>query len=436
MHPAIRPPVVAFAAAIASFLPAHAQVEDVSEPYYVVVVAEQTPLRCGDRSGFYPVASLRAGQVLLCDGENPEWRRVAYPPNTTVYVNSGLVRFDSARNIAVLSVPSGLKAGNLNTGLRGSWKPVFEPPLQPGVELQVVDFEDHESERFRGYKVLAPEGARAYVEATAVRRATGEEIQAHVDHLTELRAQGIPIPQDGVRRFTPDNLNPIMAPVDKEEPPEHQPDAEPSRADPVIESAPVVEPRQAPRDRQIVAFEQLEAAFQKVRAQPALDAEYDELIAEFNRTLEGIPDTQDNHTLRMSIQQRLEIIKLLRDVQARQRAMEEERRSIDERSKALAAKLAEIDQTRRYIVIGRLTTSTVYDGQNLPLMYRIQSVQDRLPRTLGYLKPDPKLNLDAKVGRVVGVEGRAAVDGALKLNVITPARVDVLTVQEETDGQG
>ena len=60
-------------------------------------------------------------------------------------------------------------------------------------------------------------------------------------------------------------------------------------------------------------------------------------------------------------------------------------------------------------------------------MYRIQSVGDRIPRTLAYLRPNKAFDLSAKVGRIVGIEGKTLLDQALKLNVVTPTRVDVLT---------
>ena len=49
-----------------------------------------------------------------------------------------------------------------------------------------------------------------------------------------------------------------------------------------------------------------------------------------------------------------------------------------------------------------------------------------MPRTLGYIKPDPRFALDGKLGQIVGVIGEASVDKDLKLNVITPVRVDLL----------
>jgi hypothetical protein len=75
---------------------------------------------------------------------------------------------------------------------------------------------------------------------------------------------------------------------------------------------------------------------------------------------------------------------------------------------------------------GQLQPSTVYDGQRLPLMYRVVSVGGSAPRTLGYIKKTERFDLDAMLGRVVGVIGDAVVDRSLQLNIITPIYVDQL----------
>ncbi len=50
-----------------------------------------------------------------------------------------------------------------------------------------------------------------------------------------------------------------------------------------------------------------------------------------------------------------------------------------------------------------------------------------MPRTIGYLAPGGPVDLDAKLGRVVGVQGDARFDDALRLSIVTPREIDVLT---------
>jgi hypothetical protein len=79
-----------------------------------------------------------------------------------------------------------------------------------------------------------------------------------------------------------------------------------------------------------------------------------------------------------------------------------------------------------YTIVGELRPSTVYDGKNLPLMYRVVSVGGTSPRTLGYLKPTKDVDVTKMINQVVGVIGEATMDRSLKLNIISPVKVDVL----------
>jgi hypothetical protein len=123
---------------------------------------------------------------------------------------------------------------------------------------------------------------------------------------------------------------------------------------------------------------------------------------------------------------RLDWLKVQADLQSELRKFSQTQQNITQQDKSLAAKLAEVDRTRQYAIVGRLSASTIYDGKRLPRMYRIQAVGGPAPRTLGYLKPDEKLNIDAKLGQVVGVVGEGRVDPTLHCNIITPLRVDTL----------
>ena len=59
-------------------------------------------------------------------------------------------------------------------------------------------------------------------------------------------------------------------------------------------------------------------------------------------------------------------------------------------------------------------------------MYRMVSVNEIVPRTIGYIVPDDALGISTKLGEIVGVLGTSELDPALNLRIVTPARVDVL----------
>jgi hypothetical protein len=70
-----------------------------------------------------------------------------------------------------------------------------------------------------------------------------------------------------------------------------------------------------------------------------------------------------------------------------------------------------------YAMTGQLLASALYDGQNLPRLYRL--VNPAQPSvTLIYVRPSDKLNPSAYLGRNVGINGEVQVDDALNLRLI------------------
>lgn len=391
------------------------------EPYFVVTTGSDAVLRCGNLDIFYVVANLKAGQVLRVDGESENWKRVSYPAGSTVFVSPDDVQVSADGKSVTLARPSNLKAANAGrSGLKGSWKNVFDPtPLPIGTKLTVVRLESTEDGKKQAYRVEAPAEARAFVHNGYVRRATDAEVAAAGFKAPASGSAVTPAPgpsaNPGGAAGPTGEVVPVPVPV---------PNPAPAPRENVVT---------APGERAVATPEQLSAAFEEVRKQPTLTAEIDELIAEYQRTIDARTSAGADQRVTTALRQRMELLKLRKDLQAQMVALEEARKAASEAGRDAAAEMAAVDKTRHYEVIGRLTTSTVYDGNRLPLMYRVQSVGDAVARTLGYLKPDPKLELEKKIGQVVGIAGESSMDGALKLNVLTATRVDVLaaaTTQE------
>jgi len=437
---------------------AAAQMVDLSEPQHVITTTGDAKLRSGEGKGFYEIATLPAGRVLVSDGQSDQWRRIVLGSGAEAYVSASDVNVSTDGRTATLTSPSSLKHINEATGKRGSWKPFLREALPSGTKLQIVRFEDHEFDQYDAYRVVPPQAGYAFIASNQVRRASDSEIAEHVARQTGAAAIAREVPSTGVRGA--------------EDQDEHKPTGvgqttDPYRADPASRSVPGSTPGPDPRatrpaqtneqtaapetielvdpfaegaesapgwsgsrherqSRPIMSTEELEAAFRTVNAQNWRDAEYDELITEFTRASNALGNGAEDGVLRSIYARRVEVLKLKRDYQESRRSREESIESISEQQQSLQKQLRELDEDRRYIVIGRLTTSVVYDGRRLPRMFRIQSVGDRVPRTLGYLKPVPEHDLASKIGRVVGVEGEARLDGDLSLNIITPTRVDVL----------
>ena len=384
-----------------------------SEQSYVVARGDGVQLRCGEGAGFYATHEVATGQILSVTEKNGQWLRVRYPAKSEAYVSADAVEVTD--QWATLTANVSLRHVNPRTGKRGSWKPLYDSPLGIGTKLAIVAFEDNAQDQYKAYRVIAPQGAQAYVEASAVRPATADEVSLFLAAVGSIT--GGPISPDTlIRREITLIGNDATAVSGNESTGEV---AE-------LDTAAAALPPQA-AELQSGSADQLEAAFQAVRRQPSAEAEYGEMIAEYRRAIGSLDEREANDPLRMAYQQRLDLLLMQQNLQEARRAASASLSELKANSKTVEMALDALEQNRRYVVIGRLTTSVVYNGDRLPLMYRIQSVGDRIPRTLAYLRPNKAFDLSAKVGRIVGIEGKTLLDQALKLNVVTPTRVDVLT---------
>ncbi|MHC5007212.1 MAG: hypothetical protein ACYTGF_07645 [Planctomycetota bacterium] len=83
---------------------------------------------------------------------------------------------------------------------------------------------------------------------------------------------------------------------------------------------------------------------------------------------------------------------------------------------------------QRYVAAGRLEASIIYNGKNLPKLFRIRNPETG--RTLGYVQPDDRFDFAAMLGRRVGVVGERAYNGGLRLTLIKPQRIDPLDSED------
>ena len=199
-------------------------------------------------------------------------------------------------------------------------------------------------------------------------------------------------------------------------------------------------PGAPPVKRPVPAFADLESAFKALAEEPIQSAEIDPLIAEYRRYLDSLPDTEKSRLYRMQVDSRIALLRVRRQLQKNLRELDAASADASRDADAIAARVSKLDRTRPYSLVGRLTTSALYDGKRLPLMYRLQSVEEGAGRTIAYLVPNAGVDLAGKLGSIVGVEGTSRLDPALKLRIVQPTRVQTLTpalssVQESAPDQ-
>lgn len=456
--------LVAAIGVAATTTPAFAQTKDV-EPRYVTVTADNTSLRCGGGDVWYVVGQAKAGDVLVVDGESYDWLRVSYPANIPALVVATEARAVPAKGGVELTQPSKLFAFSPNAAaqnpaaaVRDSWKSLLRDPLPAGTVLRLTQALNDTSGKTVGYLVEAPDTARAYVLAQAVRAATDAEKQA------ALRARS-PQPQAATpaaaepapaRASTPvttapsgsgeATTRPTTTPTadagaptggtttGAEQPaqaaaPTLSPDAP---ATTTMTGQPTETAKSAPPQdpvlRRIATFEDLDKAYKKVIAEPIGQAELDPLIAEYKRLLGSLGDAHEDNALRPAVTARMNLLEIRAQLQEDMQKLA----AAEARARGASEDVTRLVQTynagRPYTAVGRLMASLIYDGERLPLMFRLQSVEGgESVRTLAYILPAPDVDLKGKLGSIVGVEGDGRQDPALRLDLIIPRRVDVLT---------
>jgi hypothetical protein len=473
-------PVVGMLALAVIASAGHAQIKD-AKPAYFAVASDKVLARCKDSNSFYEVAELAKNQVIYMDGESENWARVAYPPDLTAFVRveDVSVTGDSLR----LSQPSKLKAAHLVVGWPGSWQALLPNPLPVGTVLRKKDdVRETAQGSVVGYRVFAPAQARMFVPKKSLRPATDAEIAAYrakagtpdIASVPSSQASSAPAPgqsPDQSQPVAPTPTTPAQSPTDLTQPqgnpntpgdtqplqpplqpietvlnpptlqqggqntditPPSNPTTPPTPTDgilptdlPLSESPaqPQTDPKISEYERQAALAMYLESKLRSVIAQPPLTSEVDELIAEYEVAIAA----ETSPSRRKGLEGRLEYLRVRREFRDTVRRQQEARAALDANAAVVQSALAEVARSRVYTLVGELQPSSVYDGKQLPLMYRVIAVGTSAPRTLGYLKQSQEWDLDKMLGLLVGVIGQADIDRSLKLNIVSPVRVEVLT---------
>ena len=456
--------------------PAAAQVTDV-EPYTVAVTRDAAPLRSGDLERFYKVAELPQGTILTVTGESQAWRRVEYPAGIHVALRADEAERDG--NTVRLTKPAKLRALNLTAGLAGSWKSVLRTPLPEGTTLDLISVARNSENQIEGFIVRAPAEATAFIGTALVERATAADIAAPVpDPVTApidigLEPEPEPAPKAEPEPAAADTE--VSADAETATPPTDaetaasdlqaeldareaeaavseevqaradaieramsgQPATPTTPADTTPDAIPEAQPTTTPIQpvqtlpaTSTTAIFALEDAFEVVRRQPLATAELDPLISRFETTIAALGDSPRDQRIRGRLDHRLKLLTLKRDYRNRVAAAEAATSSGDTTARQMTERLETFRSKLDFDYVGRITPSAIYNGRELPLMYRLESIPTNTrerPTTLGYLPAWPELRLDNLIGQTVGIAGSARFDDELNLRVIDPLLIEPVT---------
>ncbi len=387
-------------------------------------VAEQgARLHAGPSEKLYTIRVLEPGMRLNVLGDPvAAMLPVAYPSDLPVYVPAAAVEIIDAARLRVTRATR-LIAPHASQGVEGSWRSALQRPIPPGGELTIISIVRSDSgdttNNIIGYMVQAPAGALAYISQTAVKTTAqtpgdqpAPDTTAQATNQTNLLDTMVP-PTPAELAATPD-----------------QPTTPDDAAALAINQQPVVIDQgtgqntdQAPNADGSLTPMQLETLYQSARAGDEFTQELDALLSEHRRTLNALADDPFNQRIRQQLDQRIAYIEMriaFRDGPAAIAAKRDAEPSVSER---MAKRLEEFTAGRGYAMVGKLVPSRIYDGKNLPKLYRLRS-PDALGRTLGYVRPG-ETDLTPYLNKVVGISGKVE-SGPAGTKILTPIRIEAI----------
>lgn len=417
----------------------------------MVVVPNSVSLRCGDQDVFYAIGELKANTRVQAAGVSESYTMILMPESIGAFVPANEVDAALDGNTVTLMVDSKLRAPSHLLGMSGSWKGMYAVPLTSGTSLDVIEVMKSDSGDVLGYRVVAPKGPEgelpiAYIRTDALRDATDAEVRAFTN---SGNTTPIPTPEvDPSPTLTPEPETDVSDSADDEsdsevdsslmEPMDTQVHDEPveiSNAAPVEADEESQQATEQDSTQQITTngristaqLEDLEAAFAHARNLPRveLDEALSELLAEFSRTREH---AEPGTSLAKALDQRIEWINIRIESRDQRQAIASALAAYDARTDVLSQQIKDWQSGRAYAIVGRMVTSSVYTGERLALLYRIQSMDPKSgrERTIGYVSPREGQDFRHMLGRVVGVVGSTHQDESLNLRVVSPDRIELM----------
>lgn len=437
-----------------------------SGPYWAKVTGDDVLVRSGPSiQSAYAIGRLPKGQAVKVIAVEYGWAKVAATgsafQSTIVYIKKDTnSSYDEASKRLTVTGEAGLIAANMDVGYapEKSWRNIGT--AKSGETFAVTDVKQVGPDTF--YSVPIPASAEVWVYNQFLQTLT----QAEADALEQGRATTPTVPAPTPKPTPPagptanppsgagappaSGTGPAPAPPVPGTVTNNVPAAPTGTAGAEGTTPPAVDPEaarraeeakakaeadrkareaaeEAARQRKVelqlrqVTYNDLESKWRRVREEPAEAAELDALR---ERYLALADDSVAAATTRQLAAHRADQIALRIEVQ---NSLLEIASRKEERNKKIEA-IAELDLAQKkrmpYDAMGRLNASTVYDGDRLPLLYKL--ADPSTGHTIAYVIPGPNSKPSEALGLLVGLKGVRRYDETLRVNVIVPDSIDVL----------
>lgn len=439
--------------------PANASNEEAS--YIAVVKGTDVYVRCGAAESYYPFAKVNDGDLVKVIGEKYDWMRIvtAGPAFRSGFGYIKSTKGDTSRFRLAADGKTGVTLGktdivapNLDakSSPKDSWKSIVR--LEADQTLRVIKVEDTEKDTI--VTVALPDAAQGWISKAYLERAGDAQTsqwnamlaQKNPDEPTgKTSAHGSVAKANSDDQGKPRPVRQPATPKQTEKPNAAKPLDEASGANsgemdpatgettttagassqmgPDIDSKPATTTAK-PSEPRMPTFDDLEAAFKLLQKEPVETAEVGPLREMY---LDLASRSGGDQRIAHRAGGRAEQLQIWADIQKKRGELDAARTRAKMSAAETDAVRKALESSADYTAVGRVATSTIYDGKRLPKLLRLQD--PATGRTVAYLQPDEQYELINLIGNLVGIVGDKNYDESMRLNIIAPHRIDILTAE-------
>ncbi len=440
--------MILLASSAAAFWPQAAGASDF--PYWGIVTADAVDVHSGAGDSYYVAGQLRHGAVVQVHSHFHRWFKVTPPEGVFSYVKKAFINRQGDVAAGVVTRDRVVvKTAAVGDGPPGaSYRQ--QRFMRRGEQVQIV------AKRGDYYRIVPPADTYVFLPPGSVSPATAEQIaaagvatdpQVMIGPVIEQIPVKIGAVDTQVIQVVADQPQVVEAVAEPAEVPEQAAAAvmavsidavakESKVETTVIELPEATRPATADQAKPALILaaspevQAVEIRLAAVSQRPLSEQPVSELLA----TYEALNhDTRLSRGDRRIVRTRLVVLRRRAQLAQTLHGIETFRQQLKQWP-ASSADTFEKQNADTYAAVGRLVSSIVYNGERLPVLYRV--VEPTSSRTLAYVRPGSKTQVARCLGKLVGVVGHARFDSALKLLVVEAERVDTLEAIDDQVGDG
>ncbi len=405
---------------------------NVKTPYETSVEVDETFVRSGASTRYYPTSKLRRGDKVIVHRHDPGgWCMIAPPPGSFSWVPAKYVEKSDADRGTITTDRVAVRVGSFESDIRE----VFQRTLARGDEIRII-----------GQKMLAPESGHGPTELWfriepprgEWRWVMGQAVAPPPP--VDRNSSGDPFASQEYSKRAPRSSPPsrnraeesAQAPLPNAAGREYLDDSQTAEA-PVVANRPLVRKqgkgtqKQARRRQEAILEEldRLDARFRSILDQPPVEWDFSQLEADY----EALHGQTDNDNIRQMIAARLNRIARCGKI----RADEEGIARVQAETAQRDAELAEIQRRQEAQLAG--LRQPRYDGVGIVKRSALTrrgapryALLNESGRVLAYLVPEPGVDLESWLGRAAGVTGSRVQNSELKSDLITVKRLTAVRI--------